>query len=352
MRRTLSKVWGRRRLLALVGLGAGVATQAGIGSDRPAEATGPVVGMNGYAGSPDAMANGVQGYAVGVNNAGTFGRNNDLNGVGVYGAAPNGTGVHGESANGTAVGARSATGHAVYASSTSGYGVVGLSANGNGILGQSNASGAYGVHGVAINGHAVWGQTSAATGVVGISSAAGNGVWGQSATGTGVVGYNPAGQAALFVGNVQIQGNLTVTGSYPKSAAVPHPDGSHRRMYCMEGPESMFEDTGSGQLVAGRAQVPLDADFAAVVKTDSYRVFLTPEGDCKGLYVFGKTPAGFEVRELQGGTSAVPFSYRVLAKRKDLNAARMEPVTVRQVTAPVAQPFVPFETTQTGSPNR
>ena len=32
-----------------------------------------------------------------------------------------------------------------------------------------------------------------------------------------------------------------------------------------------------------------------------YRVFLTPEGNCKGLYVTNKTPSSFEVRELQDG---------------------------------------------------
>jgi hypothetical protein len=121
-------------------------------------------------------------------------------------------------------------------------------------------------------------------------------------------------------------------------------------MYCLESPDSMFEDSGSGQLVAGRAQVRLDVDFAVLVKADSYQVFLTPEGDCKGLYVTGKTPTGFEVRELQGGTSAVPFNFRVLAKRKDLTAARMERVTVWEPTRRPQLPTSPVEAPNPSTP--
>jgi hypothetical protein len=49
-------------------------------------------------------------------------------------------------------------------------------------------------------------------------------------------------------------------------------------------------------------------------------VFLTPEGDCQGLYVKSKGPKSFEVRELQEGTSGVRFSYRIVGKRKDITA--------------------------------
>lgn len=85
----------------------------------------------------------------------------------------------------------------------------------------------------------------------------------------------------------------------------------------MESPEHWFEDFGSARLTRGRATVKLDADFAKVVTLNGYRVFLTPEGDCQGLYV-RKRGSRFEVRELQGGTSNVAFSYRIVAKRKDI----------------------------------
>ncbi len=64
------------------------------------------------------------------------------------------------------------------------------------------------------------------------------------------------------------------------------------------------------------------------MKGDTYLVYVTPEGDSKGLYVTAKGPAGFEVREQQGGTSGVAFNYRVVARRKDDVGKRMEKVAV------------------------
>ncbi|MBD5603952.1 MAG: hypothetical protein IAI48_02495, partial [Candidatus Eremiobacteraeota bacterium] len=46
----------------------------------------------------------------------------------------------------------------------------------------------------------------------------------------------------------------------------------------------------------------------------AYHVFVTPEGDCNGLYVTQKTPNGFAVRELRGGRSSLSFEYRIVAK--------------------------------------
>jgi hypothetical protein len=86
----------------------------------------------------------------------------------------------------------------------------------------------------------------------------------------------------------------------------------------MESPELWFEDFGSAGLRRGRVRVKLDADFAEVIATGDYRVFLTPEGDCNGLYVAKKSGAAFEVRELGGGKSSVNFSYRIVGRRKDV----------------------------------
>jgi hypothetical protein len=117
------------------------------------------------------------------------------------------------------------------------------------------------------------------------------------------------------MGNVIVTATLTAT---VKNAVVPFPDGSHRLMHCMESPEHWFEDFGSARLANGRTRVELDPGFASVVKARDYRVFLTPEGDCNGLYVARKDASGFEVAELQGGASAVPFSYRIVGRRKDI----------------------------------
>jgi hypothetical protein len=58
-----------------------------------------------------------------------------------------------------------------------------------------------------------------------------------------------------------------------------------------------------------------------------YHVFLTPKGDCKGLYVANETAGGFEVHELGGGSSSIAFDYRIVAKRKGFENIRMADLT-------------------------
>jgi hypothetical protein len=206
------KLWGRRELLALVGLGVGVAAKAGLGSDRTALADGRVIGAPaGYA-PYDSPSDGVQGYTTGANNAGTFGRNNDLNGVGVYGIAPAGVGVHGDSSTGTAVGARSTSGPGIWATSNTSYGGFGTSnyigvegwagGTGTGVLGASTSGvGVFGTGGPSNFGvyasagyGGVYGE-SAHAGVWGVtSSPTGAGVWGQA--------LSPGTWAGQFSGDV------------------------------------------------------------------------------------------------------------------------------------------------------
>jgi hypothetical protein len=85
-----------------------------------------------------------------------------------------------------------------------------------------------------------------------------------------------------------------------------------------------LEDVGYGTVVNGRAAVKFDAALADVIDArPGYHVFLTPDGDSKGLYVEQKTAAGFVVREQQGGRSAVAFEYRIVAKPLRLHGERL-----------------------------
>ena len=129
--------------------------------------------------------------------------------------------------------------------------------------------------------------------------------------------------AAAFYGPAIVSGNFTVFGA--KSAAVPLPDGTRRRMYCMESPESWFEDFGKGQLDCGRADITIDPQFGAVALLDDYHVFLTDYGGRTHLSVTRQTPTGFSV-ETDDPTSATRFSWRVVAKRKDIPSPRFETV--------------------------
>lgn len=56
-------------------------------------------------------------------------------------------------------------------------------------------------------------------------------------------------------------------------------------------------------------------------------VFLTPNGDCKGLYVTARSAASFEVHELSGGTSNVEFDYRIVARRSGYENIRLADYT-------------------------
>jgi hypothetical protein len=108
------------------------------------------------------------------------------------------------------------------------------------------------------------------------------------------------------------------------SGVVPV-DGGARRLAvsAIASPKNWFEDAGSGHLVNGVAVITLDSDFIQTVNTDmEYQVFLTPYGDCKGLFVTNRTANSFEVHELGGGTAGVSFGYRIMALRKNYENVR------------------------------
>ncbi len=292
--------------------------------------------------------------------------------VGVYGQSGGGApGVHGLSPDTAGVQGRSAHGVGVSGQSDNQSALAGISLKGHGVVGTTFAQKHPAVMGVSAGRFGVAGHAEVQTadtprvGVFGMARPPAGAHW---STAIGVFGNSPEGQGVFgattgsgwgghFLGVANAQGAggfggaLLVTGDLlvmngVKSAGVQHPDGSHRLLYCMESPESWFEDFGSAELAEGRARVELDEDFAAVVRTEGeeYYVFLTPEGDSNGLYVSDKSPTGFEVREQQGGSSSLRFSYRVVAKRKDVEAqrlAKVEPVERVDVDELLAEVEIP-----------
>jgi hypothetical protein len=100
--------------------------------------------------------------------------------------------------------------------------------------------------------------------------------------------------------------------------------------YGMQSPENWMEDFGSGTLKNGVGLVTIDAAFAETANTGTdYHVFLTPNGDSKGLYVVARTATSFEVHESGSGTSSVSFDYRIVAKRRGYESQRLVDVTER-----------------------
>jgi len=254
--------------------------------------------------------------------AGVFGATTSNYRYGVVGWSTNGTGVKGWSPGYTGVEAESVHGQAIWAHSVYEIGVLGYSQGAAAIKGVSDPiAGTEGptiLHPVTIAG--VIGTSDSVHGVIGTSNAQ-VGVFAYSYQSHAIFAHaqNPAAFAGIFAGNVYSNGTIFAA---VKNGVVPFPDGSQRILHCMESPEHWFEDFGSGKIARGRAVVKLDADFVKVIKSRDYRVFVTAEGDCRGLYVPRKGAANFEVRELMGGKSSVAFSYRIVGRRKDIKAHR------------------------------
>jgi hypothetical protein len=349
-------------------IGSGYGGGSGIygTSDRGAGAVKGVInpdstpGLNGGYGVFGQVNNdngtGVYGKANVTSGFGLFGEANGVGGTGVHGDAVGGTGIYGFS--GSSGAPSTTTPNAGVFGTGARTGAFGFSAgtNGVGVLGQCDGTSGTGVYGVSVNGFPIIGLVTGANsvnaGVLGLGTK-GPGIQGQATTGHGLVGTTSAtdgqhaaligavqpgsnaialrgsvpasatGFAGVFDGDVTINGALRVYGS-PKNAAVKHPDGSYRLLYCTESPESWFEDFGKATLKDGKTDVAFDPDFAALIHTDDYYVFpVSHDAASNGLAVTAHRPDGFAVEEHGGGKSNGMFSYRIVAKRKDIKGERL-----------------------------
>ena len=262
-------------------------------------------------------------------------------GVGVHGVATSGFGIIGQSVGRAGVTGKSVNGIAVEGVSEQGLaGVRGRSTRTYGVIGESNEG--VGVTGVSPN-NAVQGWSTGTSGAsIGVSgfSSTGAGVQGDSNTGIGVGGRSPNGWAGYFEGNVIVNGAFYVTGG-PKSAAVKHPDGTHRSLFCLESTESYFEDFGEVTLTGESILVKLDKDFAALVKRNKYQVFLTSYGP-EALYVRKRGSEEFEIARVERGTGGklrkINVGYRIVARRADLKPARLPKVKVGAQASEITTP--------------
>jgi hypothetical protein len=289
--------------------------------------TGMAYGVAGSVASTTGIA------VAGLSNASTGGNSGVLG----QNASPIGTAVQGNNlaATGNALGVVGVT------SSPAGVGMFGVG------VGQSNEGGT-----VTLRPIGVWGDTDQSSGI---------GVLASADFGIAFAGYNDAENisTAKFqndestdeTGNVlathgghfggicvmDVGGNLGCNGS--KSAVVPVDGGTRQvALYAVEAPENWFEDIGSGQLANGVAVVQLESIFEQTVNTGvEYHVFLTPKGDCKGLYVGNETANSFEVHELGAGTANIAFDYRIIARRKGYETIRLADRT-RQFTNAAKEP--------------
>ncbi len=284
-------------------------------------------GVVGKSTATTGMAYGVAGSVASTTGIAVAGISNATTGgnAGVLGqnSSPSGTAVQGNNLGTTG----NSLAVAGVTSSTAGVGIFGVG------VGESNEGGT-----VSLRPIGVWGDTNQSSGI---------GVLASADFGIAFAGYNDAENisTAKFQndentdasGNIlathgghfggicvmDVSGNLGCNGS--KSAVVPVDGGSRQvALYAVEAPENWFEDIGSGQLNNGAAVVQLESVFAQTVNTGTeYHVFLTPKGDCKGLYVSNETADSFEVHELGGGKATIAFDYRIVARRKGYEAIRL-----------------------------
>lgn len=219
-------------------------------------------------------------------------------------------------------------------------------AGGTGIIGFGNNLSSYNVYSggsggafTGISAGAVgWGtDASTGTGVIGagnnqtpfvVSTGSGGAFTG---TVCGVYGYATnssndryggyfatAGSLYAYIGGRFSGTNRKVVGSGTVSTIVKSTTGELITMSCPEAPEIVFQDYGIGELVDGFARVTIDPNLAIninVSESHPLKVFITPEGDCHGVYVTNKSANGFDVVELMGGKSNISFSWQIVATR-------------------------------------
>ena len=375
--------------------------QGPAGPVGPAGAVGPVgpIGPAGPAGS--ANINGTTNFIVKFTGA-TSGGNSQLfdNGTNVgLGTAVPGFPFQQLGANASRnmdVQNTNAAGAAIYGLNTAAAGA----GAGIGVFGQSNQGAGGGLWGqnTNIGGDAVVGINNAAAG-----AGAGAGVYGQTAqnlaaglwatntnaTGTGAMGNgNNIGAQVLTAGSGGAFNGLT-TGVYGRSTSAANNTqglytdnfgaivrvnhwnnlqykilgvgtvstvasdgkGGQVTLHAPESPEIYFTDYGEGKLVNGKAHIDIDPLFArnvVVNKKHPLRVFVQLEGDSQGVYVTNKTSTGFDVVELGGGTSNIPFQWNIVCNRADedlgngrisRNAdARFEKVAPNEPTSKLRKP--------------
>jgi hypothetical protein len=269
-----------------------------------------------------AMPNAISGYAT--SGYGVYGSATGAAGRGVYGVNTHPDGTAGRFLNSAA--ASGANGHGVVGrtSQARGFGVWGISANTQdgtnptgvaGSGGTTNAIFPYGGTGGSFTGR----QIGAAGFKRGdLTDGQGGGYFTGDATGGNPITSTHYVYVAYRTGGT----NYKIYGTGNVSTVVDGLNGRQDRkiMFAPEMPEIHFMDVGQGQLQGGRAYIQLDPIFAkniVVNEQHPLRVLIQLEDECNGVRVTNKSQHGFEVIELNGGTSNARFTYFVIANRAD-----------------------------------
>ena len=131
-----------------------------------------------------------------------------------------------------------------------------------------------------------------------------------------------ASYAYAFIGGTANGGGSLrkITGSGSVAEIVPTANHGRITLICPESPEYWYQDYGTIQLVNGKAHVTLDPILVDIIIVDAanpLKVF--PQVNiptCNGVAIMNKTATGFDIVEVNNGTSSGEVDYQIVAKPK------------------------------------
>ena len=279
--------------------------------------TGFVMGVRGDCSGATGATYGVYGQSASATGFGVDGVNSNASGTGLFAIGNNAAGTYLTGGSGAAINGSGIGTFSIAKTAASGNGVVGI---GNNLTGSIFTPGSgSGVTGVG----AQYGIVGFATTTVNTNGNNNSVTNGASASAGGYFEVLTAGiaQTWAYVGARDNGGVLRkIIGSGTVNTIVKDLDEKYVALSCPEAPENLFQDYGVGQLVNGKIHITIDPIFAkniVVNEKHPLRVFVQLEGDCKGVYVTNKTKDGFDVIELNAGSSNTSFSWSIVANRAD-----------------------------------
>jgi hypothetical protein len=296
------------------------AAQNGFGVRGSANASptgsGFVMGVRGDCSGATGATYGIYGQSASATGFGADGVNTNVAGTGLLAIGNNAAGTYLGAGSGSAI-VGNATGEFAIARAVTGTGVVAVGNNltasilslpvGSGIAATGTQFGVAGFATTTVN-------TTPGTNAPAAGAAA-------SAGGYFEVQAATVAQTWAYVGVRDNTATLRkIIGPGTVNTIVNDTQGNLVALSCPEAPENLFQDYGTGQLINGQAHIDIDPIFAQNIAVNSkhpLRVFVQLEGDCQGVYVTNKSQYGFDVIELNGGTSNTAFVYTIVANRAD-----------------------------------
>jgi hypothetical protein len=216
------------------------------------------------------------------------------------------------------------------------------------VVGNNSATNGYGVEGEAPY-TGVWGHSTSGYGI-GVSGNSTSGYGGVFSGATGVYAESPdtplyssgtASPHGVFytdtAGDGVFSGKVTADGGF--ATVVKTRGGGHVNPYGAMSTEAILEDTGTARIIGGAGAVRFDRAFAQSIETSrGYQVFLTPDGDTRGLYVAQKYEGGFIVRETERGHDSLDFDWRVVAHPYGASTQRLPVLDIKRPQLPTQLP--------------